>query len=128
MTAANPLVAVDLHEIQHKPMSSARSPRGHQPVPNLVAALTERIAELEAELAAEHQRSAGHRADYELERDRADDMVAIQSRLVTELKNLRRLLEAAPGARPVTGQTWRWWRWRASAASRNGPHFTSASN
>jgi hypothetical protein len=32
-------------------------------------------AELEAELADEQQCSAGHRADYERERDRADRMV-----------------------------------------------------
>ena len=40
------------------------------------------VAELEAELAAEQQRSAGHRADYERERERADRMVATQDRLV----------------------------------------------
>ena len=40
-------------------------------------------------------RSAGHRADYEHERDRADDMVAIQSRLIAELKTLRQLMEVA---------------------------------
>jgi hypothetical protein len=56
-----------------------------------------------ADLAAEQQRSAGHRADFERERERADRMVTIQVRLIAELENLRSLLEAAQqSARPVT--------------------------
>jgi hypothetical protein len=124
------LVAVDLEEIRHKPMPG-RSPRGHHPVAAAVADLTARIAALEielaaeqqltvriqAELAAEWQRSAGHRADYELERDRADDLVAIQGRLVTELAALRKLLQAAqPADRGVTSRAGRWWRWMRSSA------------
>src|SRR5690349_13783479 len=68
--------------------------------------------------AAEQQRSAGHRADFERERERADHMVTIQDRLIAELENLRSLLEAAQqSVRPVTPRTWRemtWherWRW-----------------
>src|SRR5262245_36810732 len=112
-----PLVAVDLEELRHKPLP-ARSPRGEQSVTDVVATLKARIAELEAELAAEQQRSAGHRADYERERERADRMVTIQDRLIAELENLRTLLETAQqSARPVTPRTWRemsWperWRW-----------------
>jgi len=48
-----------------------------------------RIAELEAGLVVEHQRSVGHRADYE----RAERMVNSQDRLIGELENLRSLLE-----------------------------------
>jgi hypothetical protein len=84
----------------------------------MVATLKTRIATLEADLAAEQQRSAGHRADFERERERADRMVTIQDRLIAELENLRFLLEAAQqSARPVTPRTWRemsWperWRW-----------------
>ena len=58
---------------------------------DLVATLKAKVELLEAELAAEQQRSAGHRADYERERDRADRMVTTQDRLVTELEGLRRL-------------------------------------
>src|SRR5262245_25334310 len=111
------LVAVDLEELRHKPLP-ARSPRGDQSVTDVVATLKARIAELEAELAAEQQRSAGHRTDYERERERADRMVTIQDRLIAELENLRTLLETAQqSARPVTPRTWRemsWperWRW-----------------
>jgi hypothetical protein len=88
------LVTVDLDELQHKPLP-ARSPAGHHAVTTLKA----RIASLEAELAEEKQRSAGHRADFERERDRADRMVTTQDRLVRELENLRALLT------PVTLRT-----------------------
>jgi hypothetical protein len=87
-------------------------------VTDVVATLKARIAALEADVAAEQQRSAGHRADFERERERADRMVTIQDRLIAELENLRSLLEAAQqSVRPVTPRTWRemsWperWRW-----------------
>jgi hypothetical protein len=105
------LVAIELEEVRHKPLP-ARSPRGHQPVTDLVATLKAKVELLEAELAAEQQRSAGHRADYERERDRADRMVITQDRLVTELEGLRRLLAAAQEAAwPVTPR-WREMTWR----------------
>src|SRR5262245_25630148 len=96
------LVSVDLDELQHKPLPT-RAPTGH----HAVVALKERIATLEAELAAVEQRSTGHRADYERERNRADRMVTTQDRLVAELESLRALLEAAQRpAQPVTPRTW----------------------
>jgi len=96
------LVAVDLGELHHRPLPG-RSSREYQAVTDLVATLKARIATLEADLAAEQQRSAGHRADFERECERADRMVAIQDRLIAELENLRSLLEAAQqSARPVT--------------------------
>jgi hypothetical protein len=109
------LVAVDLGELRHRPLPG-RSSRGYQAVTDVVATLKARVATLEADLAAEQQRSAGHRADFE--RERADRMVTIQDRLIAELENLRSLLEPAQqSARPVTPRTWRemsWperWRW-----------------
>jgi hypothetical protein len=111
------VVAVDLGELHHRPLPGRLS-RGYQAVTDVVATLKARIATLEADLAAEQQRSAGHRADFERERERADRMVTIQDRLIAELENLRSLLEAAQqSARPVTPRTWRemsWperWRW-----------------
>jgi hypothetical protein len=79
------LVAVDLDEVQHKPLP-ARSPRGRQPVIDQVATLKARVAELEFDLAAELECSAGHRADFERERERADRMVTAQDKLIAELK------------------------------------------
>jgi hypothetical protein len=96
------LAAIDLKEIRHKPMPP-RSPRGHRSVTDVVATLKARIASLEAELVAEQQRSAGHWADFERARARADQLVTTQDRMVAELEALRSLLEAAQRpARPVT--------------------------
>ena len=64
------------------------------------------IATLEAELVTEQQRSAGHRADFERERERADQLVTTQDRMVAELEALRSLLEAAQqAAPPVTSRS-----------------------
>jgi hypothetical protein len=51
-----------------------------------VATLKARVAELEFDLAAELERAAGHLADFERERDRADRMVTAQDKLIAELK------------------------------------------
>jgi hypothetical protein len=104
------LAAIDLDEIRHKPLP-ARSPRGDSAVTDVVATLKAKVAELEAELAAEQQRSAGHRADYE--RERADRMVATQDRLIGELENLGTLMEVAQqSAQVVTPRTWNEMTWR----------------
>src|SRR5215471_4734363 len=84
------LVAVDLGELHHRPLPG-RSSREYQAVTDLVATLKARIATLEADLAAEQQRSAGHRADFERECERADRMVAIQDRLIAELEKISAL-------------------------------------
>ena len=106
------LAAIDLEDIRHKPLP-ARSPRGDHGVTDVVATLKAKVADLEAELAAEQQRSAGHRADYERERDRADRMVATHDRLVGELENLRTLMDVAQqSAQVVTPRTWSEMTWR----------------
>src|SRR5262249_44127337 len=99
------LAAIDLKEIRHKPLP-ARSPRRHRSVTNVVATLKARVAELETELVQAEERSAGHRVDFERERERADQLVTTQDRMVAELEALRSLLEAAQqAARPVTFRT-----------------------
>ena len=107
----------DLKEIRHTPLP-ARSPRGHRSVTDVVATLKARVAELETELAQAEKRSRGHRADFEHERERADQLVTAQDRMVAELEALHSLLEAAQqAAPPVASRTWRemtWserWRW-----------------
>ena len=95
------LAAIDLKEIRHKPLP-ARSPRGHRSVTGLVATLKARVAELEAELAQAEERSRGHRADFERERERADQQVTTQDRMVAELEALRSLLEAQQVETPIT--------------------------
>ena len=62
------LVFVDLSEINHKPMP-ARSPAGDHPI---TATLKARVETLQAELIKLEATAAGHSADFERERERAD--------------------------------------------------------
>jgi hypothetical protein len=101
-------VAIDLDKLQPIPLP-ARSPR-RLPVTDVVATLKARIEQLETELAAEQQRSAGHRAQYEHERERADLLARSHENLDIQLKNLRLHLQA--GRQATAPQTLRhWWRW-----------------
>ena len=93
------LVAIDLEEIRHKPLP-ARSSNGHHPVTDAIAILRARIEALEAELIAEQRRSAGHRTDFERERERADHMVTTHDRGSLNSKILA-LCSKLPGA-PLT--------------------------
>jgi hypothetical protein len=102
------LVAVDLDELQHKPLPGLA--RRRQLVNDVVAMLKARIDQLEAELAAEQQRSAGDRAHYEHERERADLLARSHEKLEIQLKNLRLHLQA--GRQAVNPRTLRdWWCW-----------------
>jgi len=107
-TNGKTLVAIDLEELQHKPLP-VLAPR-RLPVIEVVAALKARIEQLEAELAAEQERSAGHRARYEHERERADLLARSHEELDIQLKNLRLHLQA--GRQAAAPRTLRdWWRW-----------------
>jgi hypothetical protein len=109
------LVSIDFAEIQHRPLP-ARAPAADQaaippvseqlplagPSLSMPEALKARITALEselttsqAELAAEQQRSAGHRADLERERDRGDRLDAALHKTIAEMQAVRALLEAA---------------------------------
>jgi hypothetical protein len=102
------LVAIDLDELQHKPFP-VRSPR-RLPASDVVAILNARIEQLEGELAAEQQRSAGHLAHYEHERERAELLARGHENLEIQLKNLRLHLQA--GCQAAGSRTLRdWWRW-----------------
>jgi hypothetical protein len=105
------LVAIDLDQLQQEPLP-VRSPR-RLPASDVVATLKARVEQLEAELAAEQQRSAGHLAQYEHERERADLLAKGHESLEIQLKNLRLHLQAGrQAAQPVAPRTLReWWRW-----------------
>ena len=121
------LVAVDLDEVRHKPLP-ARSPRGDQPVSDVVAALKAKIEILQAELAKTEERSAGHRADFERERARVDQLMSelltatadlmaartVTARLEGEIAALRNPPKLADH-QPVTPGTWRDMTWRERA-------------
>jgi hypothetical protein len=64
------LVSVDLAEIHHTPQ-----PPGRRQVGN-VALLTAQVAALQAEIARLEASAAGHRGDFERERERADRLIA----------------------------------------------------
>ncbi len=66
------LVSVDLAEIQHRPRPSGRREAGN-------VALAAKIVALQAKIARLEETAAGHRADFERERERAD-------RLMVELR------------------------------------------
>jgi hypothetical protein len=103
------LVAVDLAEINHTPMPRAatgRSPDDHQAV---IARLKARIEMLDAELGRLESTAAGHRADFERERERCDWYMA------EVLKTTADLMAAREAAARLAGeleaiQTRPWWR------------------
>jgi hypothetical protein len=66
------LVAVNVAELAHKPMP-ARSPAGDRAI---TATFKARVEALQAELAKLEASAAGHRADFERERERADRLMA----------------------------------------------------
>jgi hypothetical protein len=79
------LVSVDLSEINHKPMP-ARSPAGHHPV---TASLKARLEELEAALAKVEAAAAGHRVDFERERQRAEQLMSELLRAIEDAMTAR---------------------------------------
>jgi chromosome segregation ATPase len=101
------LVSVDLSDIQHKPLP-ARSPGGPQAV---ITSLKARIETLEAEIVRLEATAAGHRADFERERDRAERLVTEMLKATAETtaaKEATAWLEgelAALRSRPEAAQT-----------------------
>jgi hypothetical protein len=63
------LVSVDLAEIKHAPRLKNRRPAGN------AALLAAKVRELEADIARLEATAAGHRADFERERERADRLL-----------------------------------------------------
>jgi len=95
------LVSVDLAEIRHKPRRPANRER------DSAAASAARLAALQAEIARLQTLAAGHRADFERERERAD-------RLMVEL--LQATAETLT-ARETTARLEGFLRTRSGAAS-----------
>ena len=105
-------VTVDLTEINYKPLP-ARAPGGHR---SDVVVLNARIEQLQAELARlEVEKScietsaAGHRADFEHERERCDKLMAEALRL-TKVAMLGRETAARLEGELAARQVRPWWR------------------
>ena len=101
------LVTVDPAEIQHTPLSG-RSPAGD---PAVVPILKAEIERLQAALIRLESLAAGHRADFERERDRSERLMAelteaVTARIAAGEKAAR--LEGELAAREP--RRWRWWR------------------
>jgi chromosome segregation ATPase len=77
------LVSVDLAEIRHRPQPPGRRQAGD------VAQLTAKVAALEAEIAQLEAIAAGHRADFEHERARADRLMAELAQATAETSAAR---------------------------------------
>jgi hypothetical protein len=121
-------VIVDLAEIQYTPLS-VRSPGGQQAD---TERLNAQIKQLEAELAkleVEKQclkaTSAGHRADFERERDRCDTLTAETLNLTKVAISAREKAARLEGEMSKRrGHRW-WWRWLIGRASGQRPAETS---
>jgi hypothetical protein len=104
------LVAVDLGEINHKPILRSVISRSPDDAQAVAAALKARIETLEAELARLEAAAAVHRADFERERDRCERLMAEVLKTTADLMAAREAaarfaieLAALQAARP-------WWR------------------
>jgi hypothetical protein len=106
-------ITVDLAEIRHKPLP-ARPPGGHR---TEIDGLNARVEQLEGELArleVEKQclevRAAGHRVDFERERERCDTLVAEALKLGTLAMSAREKAARLDGELSAARARRRWWR------------------
>jgi hypothetical protein len=103
------LVAVDVAELNHKPMLRTVTGRSPDDPRAIAAALKTRIETLEAELAKLEAAAAVHRADFERERERGDRLMAEVLKTTADLMAAR---EAAAklAIELAAFQTRPWWR------------------
>jgi hypothetical protein len=99
------LVSVDLSEIQHTPLP-ARSPAGHQAV---AAAIKAKVATLEAERARLETTAAGHRADFERERERVEWLMVELLKLTVDAMGAKEATARLEGEL-ATLRSRSWWR------------------
>jgi hypothetical protein len=100
------LIKVDLDEIQHRPQP-ARSPGGPQAV---VAALKAKIETLQKEIEHLEATAAGHRADFERERDRSDTIMSEALRLTKVAMAARENAARLEGQLASRQQPRSWWK------------------
>ena len=102
---AKALIAVDAAEFTHKPMPTW-SPAGEHPV---TATLKLRVEALEAELAKVEASAAGHRADFEHERHRVEQLMSELLRAIEDAMTARENTARLEGELAAL-RSRRWWR------------------
>jgi hypothetical protein len=119
-------VTIDLTEIQYKPLRT-RQPGDHRVD---IEGLNARVEQLQGEVAAlevEKQcleaTAAGHRADFERERDRSDALMSETLKLTGTAMSAREKAARLEGQLSTTagGRRHRWWRWFGVQARRPSP-------
>jgi hypothetical protein len=99
------LVSVDLNEINHKPMP-ARSPADHHPVTASLKASVEALQEGLAKLEAS---AICHRAKFERERERLDQLLVDLLRAILDAQTAKEAVARLDGE--LKALRWRpWWR------------------
>jgi hypothetical protein len=111
------LVSVDLSELNHKPMP-ARSPASRHPI---TAALKARIEVLEVELVKVEALAAGHRADFERERERFDGLMAELLRSTMDAQSAKEAAARLDGELAAL-RSRSWWRWTVRRQNRAHPN------
>ena len=99
-------VNVDLNDFQYKPMPS-RKRDGHRA--DTVEALQTELARIEVEKRCLEATAAGHRADFERERDRADNALAEASKMAALAMTAREAAARLEGEL-VARRRRSWWR------------------
>jgi hypothetical protein len=122
-------VTIDLTEIQYKPLRT-QQPGDHRPdIEGLnarVEQLQGEVAALEAEKQCLEATAAGHRADFERERDRSDALMGETLKLTGIAMSAREKAARLEGELSATGggRRHRWWNWlgvRTRRPSRGRP-------
>jgi hypothetical protein len=108
------LVAVDLADIRH-----TRRPSGRREAGN-VAPLAARVVELQAEIARLEVTAAGHRADFERERERADRLMVELLQATAETMAAREAMARLEGFLRANDRMGRSIDGRGTAARRPG--------
>ena len=112
-------VNVDLNDFQYKPMP-ARKRDGHRA--DTVEALQAELARIEVEKRCLEATAAGHRADFERERDRADNALAEALKMAILAMTARETAARLEGELVARRRSW----WRRRLASNGGDQKEAA--
>jgi hypothetical protein len=114
-------ITVDFAEIQYKPLPG-RQPGSHRTEIDGLNARVERLvgelARLEVEKQCLQVRAAGHRADFDCERERCDTLLTETLKLSQLAMSAREKAARLEGELSATWARSRWWRRRGGQTSR----------